>query len=302
MSEEYIPFKKNAELESIAPKYTKEKFEALKNDISLHKVVKPILIMEDGTIIDGYNRYTAVQEIDAMYTSLQKHNRHMKDALPVDTTSSIPQTIVHEVKTIEQALIYSYRINNLERNPTTYQKIAWGLKVYKEKYTDRELEKLIGEPHSSISKIRTLNTILVQFEATCPEIIAKYKEKLETRDAKWTVILEELKAAALVDEIIIARTSGNLAHRKELQEKYKTLKFEKNAIKKIEDEFKVKEPEIETTPYDAAVKKIANLIVPSRSSSSLRLRGQSRHRPPTQKHPQQPLNIQVTSSNVALTC
>lgn len=52
-----LKIKVNPELEALLPPLSTEEFDALKLDIKQNGVVAPILVDEDGTILDGHNRF-----------------------------------------------------------------------------------------------------------------------------------------------------------------------------------------------------------------------------------------------------
>lgn len=59
-----MELKIDPEFESQFPRMTKEEFEALKKDILDYKgISEPIEVTPDGTIIDGHNRWKALQEL-----------------------------------------------------------------------------------------------------------------------------------------------------------------------------------------------------------------------------------------------
>lgn len=231
-----------------------EKFKLFIADIKSRGLQKPIEVVVETldcklvkTIIDGHHRYKAcktagIKDYDISFEILDQRK------------SDVNYTQVRKE--------YIFRSRDLRNEWNTYQRVTSALNIFSFNTTDKDIAGKLGIDRSTVTKIKLLNQKCESFTFSYPETISKYKLELETK-GNWGEILKAIEGAEKVDEIIIARTSGNLAHRKELQEKYKTLKFEKNAIKKIEDEFKEKEtgPEPESTPYLETVNKVSEKIV-----------------------------------------
>ena len=124
-----MELKINKILEEIIPELEPEKFEALKASIKEKGLYKPIDIMKDGTIIDGHHRYKACKE------------------LKITPATSVMENI----KTIEEALDYSFEINFRRRQLNPFRQAEWAIKVEKARENLKAKERqLTGRAHTTL--------------------------------------------------------------------------------------------------------------------------------------------------------
>ena len=124
-----MELKINKMLDEIIPPLEPEKFEALKQSIKEKGLYKPIDVMEDGTIIDGHNRYRACRELGIAPAA----------------------NIIAGIKTIEEALDYSFEINFRRRQLNPFRQAEWAINVLKAK---GKLHKEGGNPKVTLSQER----------------------------------------------------------------------------------------------------------------------------------------------------
>ena len=105
MSKEF-KLKIDKKLEAVVPHLKEEDYIALRNSIKEKGLLKPIDVMSDGTIVDGHHRYKACRELKF-------------------TNEQILTSVLPNVKTIEDALKYSFEINFARRQLTDFEKMVW---------------------------------------------------------------------------------------------------------------------------------------------------------------------------------
>lgn len=103
---EWENLKINPEYEKILPKLSKEEFEALKTSIIQNGILVPLIVNQEGTILDGHNRYLIAKEL-GFQPSLKVKTIDFKDSLE------------------ERAFVIS--INLQRRNLNAFQKAEMGM-------------------------------------------------------------------------------------------------------------------------------------------------------------------------------
>ena len=161
-----MELKINKVLEEIVPKLREEEFESLKDSIKIEGQLKPIDVMSDGTIVDGHHRFKACKDLGIQ-----------------PSYSEMPN-----IKTIEEAVQYSYNINFPRRSLNPYQKVEWTKDVYvmihnvKNKqgaeYAEDGLRKMAEKARLSLQTFDRGTKIM-------NEANEEVKEKL--RSGEWTV-------------------------------------------------------------------------------------------------------------------
>lgn len=137
-----MELKINKELEEIIPKLSPEEYEALKNSIKEKGLLKPIDVMSDGTIVDGHHRYKACKE------------------LGIDP---IPYAVMPNLKTIQDALEYSFNINFPRRHLNLFQKAKWAYEVkYKAEKEKALARKTSGKPWDKLAQGRAAEIVAKQ--------------------------------------------------------------------------------------------------------------------------------------------
>lgn len=193
---EYIEPKPNEELRSIFPRMDNAKFAKLKHDILVAKdgnrehVLKDIDVMPDGTIVEGYNRYDAVQE-------LKKEGKLPK-------SYQIPVHVLANMNQIQDAKEYSWRMNSeTRRQLTAYQTISAALNVWGSKLNQKEIGKMIGKTEDQISKAKTLKEILSHDNFDTK--MAEFKKGLETGEIEnFKQVLEEIQTTEAIKKEVNA--------------------------------------------------------------------------------------------------
>ena len=117
-------------LEEIIPPLDRLDFEALKRSIREKGLIVPIHVMADGTIIDGHHRYKACKELKI----------------------NPAYAVLENIKTIEDALEYSFEINFTRRQLCPARQAEWAIQVLRAK---QQLHKQGGD-QSKFSREKTL--------------------------------------------------------------------------------------------------------------------------------------------------
>jgi len=102
--------KLDSKLERLFPKMPKEEFEALKRDIKVNGLIKPLVLAQDYTLVDGYHRLKACKSLK------------MKE-VEVD--------IKDNIKTFGDKLRFCFASNSVRRHLTGFQKVYCYLKYRK---------------------------------------------------------------------------------------------------------------------------------------------------------------------------
>jgi ParB-like chromosome segregation protein Spo0J len=97
-----MELKINKKLEEIIPKLSLDTFKALKENIREKGLIKPIDVMTDGTIVDGHHRYKACKELEME-----------------------PEASIIKIKSLEEAIDYSFSVNFHRRQLNAFQKVEW---------------------------------------------------------------------------------------------------------------------------------------------------------------------------------
>jgi disulfide oxidoreductase YuzD len=227
MSKEKLELRTDKQLEELFPPLTTEEYNALRLSIKQSRQFKPILVMPDGTVIDGHHRLKICKEL----------NREPW----IEVVESFGGVFIHKV---EDALRYAFDTNFQGRKHNNNFVLAnAAAKAYsaelhftgtregqKQKY--KELAWKTGISVRTIENVAYINTAIEEEKAP-----KDMKEKLVngalTVDAAQTILRTARKVEDRIDAI-----GGNLPLRKKLTEKYKDLKYTKNADKKLEKELR----------------------------------------------------------------
>ena len=226
-----MELKINKELKEIIPPLTEEKYEKLKQSIKEKGQLKPIDIMNDGTIVDGYHRYRACKElkIEPLYS------------------------VMPNIKTIQDAKEYSFEINFVRRQLTAYEAAKWAIEVYKStsEISDvgyRELAKKIGIHKDVICQVAQ---ILKQAPQNILEDLA------ENRTAVYEAYHKVKEAENIDTQIDILEDKQ---FQKEMKEKYEDKKYEIGNFNKLQEDIQKHKGEwIEVTEEDKDIAKIIEL-------------------------------------------
>jgi len=120
-----MELKINPDIERFIQPLNEAQFETLKRGIQKDGLLSPIEVMFDGTIIDGHHRYRACKEL-----KIKPEIR-----------------IVEKIKTVEEAIDYTYKVNIIRRHMNPYQIVEWAQRKLlreeqeKAKYRQTELAK-----------------------------------------------------------------------------------------------------------------------------------------------------------------
>jgi ParB-like chromosome segregation protein Spo0J len=218
-----ITLKTNEILKSLFRPLTDEEYKALKHSIDKNGQLNPIIIMNDGTIIDGHHRLKACGELN-------------KEPWIV-TLLELGYYAHQEVDTV---LKFAYEANGLGRESTNYSKVIAAAKTYLSnpqtlrnlEYGEKKLAYLTLVSSTGLSK-RTIES--VQFIESC---IGKnnapkdMEQQLITGSTSIDAAQKILREAAKIEDAINS-LGYNPQLQKKMRERYKDnqLKFEKNAYK-----------------------------------------------------------------------
>jgi ParB/RepB/Spo0J family partition protein len=164
-----MELKINKKLEEVVPKLKEEDYIALRNNIKEKGLLKPIDIMNDGTIIDGHHRFKVCRELGI-----------------------VPETLVlKNIKTLEDALEYSFNINFARRQLTNFEKVLWYSNII----------QLNNEPQEAIAKKlgicqEQLSKVMKVLDNT-PKLII---EKIKNERIGWTRVYDFLEAVTDSDK------------------------------------------------------------------------------------------------------
>jgi hypothetical protein len=186
---------RNAELETIVPMLSEEKFSALKYSISQFKVQVPVaiaIIDDKETVIDGYNRHKAVIQLMA------------EGKLPANYEIPYTMLALHQ---LQDAKAYSIEMNLERRQLTAYQSITWALKVFDGIKTQKEIAdflklktinpvKFVSELNGKIEKLKSMKSHL-------PETVSDSIKGLQNGTvSEYPTVLKELIDADTVQTSI----------------------------------------------------------------------------------------------------
>ena len=140
-----MELKVNKQLEEIIPKLNDEEFDCLKTSISTKGLQKPIDVayLEDTefptlpTIVDGHNRYRALTEL----------------GLEPEETDL---TILKNIKTIKEALDYSFEVNFARRQLNAFSKAKWAIEVYGIYISHEELADMVHVHEKTIDQVSVI--------------------------------------------------------------------------------------------------------------------------------------------------
>jgi len=207
-----MELKINKELEEIIPRLSGEEYQALKLSIERIGQLVPINVMSDGTVVDGHHRYKACKELK-------------KEPL---------FAIMPNVKTIEQALDYSFEINFPRRNINTFQKGEWAyrvkylgeskragsrLAVRTKDFTSAKLAEVKGEAAKKVADMVgisrfTFDKVKLILEEASEDIKTKCREGVLSISGTYDVLIatesisEEYKEAK--ENLLTAYADGSL--------------------------------------------------------------------------------------------
>ena len=146
---------RNAELETIVPMLSEEKFSALKYSISQFKVQVPVaiaIIDDKETVIDGYNRHKAVIQLMAEGKLLANYE--------------IPYTML-ALHQLQDAKAYSIEMNLERRQLTDYQSITWALKVFDGIKTHKQVADFLKyKSVQNVDKVSALNQTIEKLKTS----------------------------------------------------------------------------------------------------------------------------------------
>ena len=146
----------------VMPPLSDEEYQALKEDIAENGVQVPVVLDADGTIIDGYHRVQARQELRDEGHDVPPH----------------PTTTRSDLTTDDQKRALAWRLNMQRRHLSQAQKreaIAAKLKESPE-WADRRIARLLGVDHKTVRNVRTY----LETGKEVPKV-----ELLEGKDGKY---------------------------------------------------------------------------------------------------------------------
>ena len=77
-----MTIKTNQEYASLVPQLSKEEYESLKQSIKENGLWVPIVVNNDGVILDGHHRYKACQELGIKIEPYKMVRKEFEDKLP----------------------------------------------------------------------------------------------------------------------------------------------------------------------------------------------------------------------------
>jgi len=168
-----MELKINKEIETYIQRLNDEQFGRLKNSIQKDGLLTPIETMADGTIVDGHHRYKACKEL----------------GIEVQTR------ILPLIKTVEDAIDYTYRVNIMRRQMNTYQLVEWAMRkrFLEEGKAAKKRMKVTSNDVTSIGEVCDLigkelgigPTTFTRARKVFDEAPETVKEKL--RQEEWTI-------------------------------------------------------------------------------------------------------------------
>lgn len=169
-----LEIKINKILEDIIPKLKEEEYQKLKESIGKKGLLQPLDLMDDGTVIDGHHRFRACMELKM---------------------DKIPYKVLSNIKTIDDAIEYSFEINFRRRHLNVFQKAEW---VYKAEYAKTKRKPgtrtdLTGDESSPVGKTSELLSEKVGVSKQTMERAIKIMDvapeeiKQKLRDGNWSL-------------------------------------------------------------------------------------------------------------------
>ncbi len=185
------------DLANIFPMMSNDEFAALVEDIRSNGQLTPILIDQDGKILDGRNRWRACQHIGIqpkvktvdskenlvnLVLSLNLHRRHLSSSQKAVVALSILPLLQVEAKKRQQ-LAGGDKKNSNYKQPTTLPQ------------NFEEAKKTDGEAAEIAAKLAGTNRQFLydvkKIAAKSPNLIQNIRDgEINIRDAKWIVTLE----------------------------------------------------------------------------------------------------------------
>jgi hypothetical protein len=227
----------NKELEDLMPKMQSKEFNDFKANVKSVGLKRAIEVLPDKTIVDGHTRYRACKEL----------------GIP---DYKIPFNVL-KLACIQEALEHAENINRNRRHLNAFQKGTSALKVYGNRYPDKDIASKIGMDAGNLSKIKKLNNMLKLVRTNVPDKATKYEERLNSGDIGFDSALKELECAENIDNItaILDGKYGDVtkkigiekakAFKAEMEAKYLETKYDKKSLKALnEDIARVVHPEL----------------------------------------------------------
>lgn len=161
-------------MEEIIPKLGVEEYQKLKESIGKKGLLQPLDLMEDGTIIDGHHRFKICMELKMV---------------------KIPYKILPNIKTIDDAIDYSFEINFARRHLNVWQKAEWVYKAEYAKTKTKAAEHKGGKGQTATESVE-VRTILAEKVGIAPSTmdraikimdVAPEEIKQKLRDGKWSL-------------------------------------------------------------------------------------------------------------------
>jgi 16S rRNA G966 N2-methylase RsmD len=146
---------------NLLPPLTEEEFEALRSDIKLNGVRSPVLIDENGNILDGHNRYKIAPDA--------------------------PTAIIYDLSEDEK-IAFVYRSNLARRNLSQEQRgeIRRQMKIIAKRMIDtkkqEEIAALLGVSQGTISSWLDGNTSNISADNTCITVPKDHRTKITKKD------------------------------------------------------------------------------------------------------------------------
>ena len=216
MSKEF-KLKIDKKLEAVVPHLKEEDYIALRNSIKEKGLLKPIDVMSDGTIVDGHHRYKACRELKF-------------------TNEQILTSVLPNVKTIEDALKYSFDINFARRQLTDFEKMVWYRNIIQ---LDNESQQQIADKLGMVQpKVSEIQKVL----DNSPKPII---EKVRQGKLGWTRVHKFLEEVSYPED---------KEKKKELLEEFKEYDIDAKRLEEMIEECK---PII---PKEKQVKEVEQLI------------------------------------------
>lgn len=233
-------------LEDIIPKLLQSKYQALKDDIEINGLKKPIDLMIVGeddndyqaVIVDGHHRFRACSELKKTLMYSQGN-----------------YTIL-DMSSIEEALEYSFEINFMRRQLDEYHAAKWALDVYPNK-TQKELASKVAVTQGTVAKVAAILKYSIESSDKTEEEknqIEQLIESVESNNKGIDTVYTQLKVAEDVSNAIDVIEDKEISQA--MQEQYETEKYkDKTAVKDLAEDVRLAVAEksgkiFEVTKYD----------------------------------------------------
>jgi hypothetical protein len=193
-----MEIKINNEYASLVPELTKEEYESLKESIKQNGIWVPLIVNQDGVLLDGHHRYKACKElgiVEPHYIVKEVNNKYDEEFFIIDC--NLKRRQLNNFQKVELALkrkliLVEIAINNMlagargDRNLTPLGRV------------DEQIGMLAGVSRDSVRKVERI----LQYRPAAEEgeiIIQKLRiGKMSINQAYESILKEERSSTVLI--------------------------------------------------------------------------------------------------------